>query len=95
MSIKWINGQYKEDSRIFDSEFEAEEWVDGLFTDFSIYMNNEVNVGYATLDKKVMEFLSVYLLKWAEWLGVKVNIHTDEEKVDGKVLYKIWTTRTQ
>jgi len=26
-NVKWINGSYKEDNRIFDSKFEVKEWT--------------------------------------------------------------------
>jgi len=28
MEIYWVNGQYQEDERIFDSQFEVYEWTD-------------------------------------------------------------------
>ena len=46
-NVKWINGSYKEDNRIFDSEIQAEEWVDALYPDFGPYLFNKINVGYA------------------------------------------------
>ena len=30
MEIYWVNGQYQEDERIFDSQFEVYEWTDSL-----------------------------------------------------------------
>ena len=51
-NVKWINGSYngsyKEDNRIFDSEIQAEEWVDALYPDFGPYLFNKINVGYAS-----------------------------------------------
>ena len=55
MCVKWIHGRYKEDSRVFDSVWEAEEWAESLYSD--IIGEGFVNVGYATPDKKVAELL--------------------------------------
>lgn len=32
--VIWINGSHKEDNRIFDSEFEVDEWARALYPDF-------------------------------------------------------------
>lgn len=36
MEIHWANGQYREDNRIFDSQFEVYEWTDSLYQDSQI-----------------------------------------------------------
>ena len=36
MEVHWINGQYQEDERFFDSQFEVYEWTDSLYQDFSM-----------------------------------------------------------
>jgi hypothetical protein len=43
-NVKWINGINKEDTRIFDSEFEAYEWADALHSDSVPYLVENVNV---------------------------------------------------
>jgi hypothetical protein len=48
-NIVWINGNYEEDNRIFDSKRQAEEWADALFPDFGPYLISKMNVGYASL----------------------------------------------
>ncbi len=30
MPIHWMNGRYKEDDMIFDSNWEAQEWADSI-----------------------------------------------------------------
>ncbi|WP_129583483.1 hypothetical protein [Alicyclobacillus tolerans] len=94
MSIKWIHGRYKEDSRVFDSKWEAEEWADSLYPD--IVGEGFVNVGYATPDKKVADFLMRQIPRWAEYLRTHnpsmpaVTVGTSTEMVDGLLLYKVW-----
>ncbi|MFB5192578.1 hypothetical protein [Alicyclobacillus fastidiosus] len=90
MEIEWINEQYKESNRIFDSKWEVEEWVNSLYSDFSGCLRT--NVGYATPDENVFLRLSEELPRWAEYTHAQVEIHTDTQIVDGKPLYKIWVT---
>jgi hypothetical protein len=90
MEIEWISGLHKEDSMIFDSEFEAYEWADGLHSDIVPYLWEKVNVGYETPDKKVYTNLLNLLPKWIKEIDVKFNIYNDEIEVDGQVIYKIW-----
>ena len=54
-NVKWINGRYKEDNRIFDSEFEVKEWTEALYPDFVAYLCDKNNVGYETPDEKVIK----------------------------------------
>ncbi|NRD76576.1 hypothetical protein HPT25_03605 [Bacillus sp. BRMEA1] len=54
-NITWINGNYKEDNRIFDSKNQAEEWADALLPDSSPYLLGKIDVGYATPDEKVIK----------------------------------------
>ena len=77
-NIKWINGIYKEDNRIFDSDWEAYEWADGLHSDIVPDLAAKVNVGYATPDKKVYSNLLDLIPEWVKGMDVKVNIHTNE-----------------
>lgn len=94
MCIKWIHGRYKEDSRVFDSEFEAEEWADSLYSD--IVGEGFVHVGYATPDKKVADFLIRHILRWAEFVRTgnpslpPVIAGTSTDTLDGQPLYKVW-----
>ncbi|MEK4537090.1 hypothetical protein NST21_17480 [Peribacillus sp. FSL K6-1552] len=90
-NVKWINGSYKEDNRIFDSEIQAEEWVDALYPDFVPYLFNKINVGYATPDEKVFKYLVNYLPEWARYNNVNVSIYTEKITKDGQVIFKIWT----
>lgn len=50
MEIYWVNGQYQEDVRIFDSKFEVYEWTDSLYQDFSNGFLRKENIGYTTPD---------------------------------------------
>ncbi|WHT47307.1 hypothetical protein QNH10_13965 [Sporosarcina thermotolerans] len=61
-NVKWINGSHKEDNRIFDSEFEVKEWTEALYPDFVAYLSNKNNVGYATPDEKVINYLASLFL---------------------------------
>ena len=92
MQIHWVNGQYPEDDRIFDSQFEVYEWSDSLYLDFSNCFFRKENVGYATPDIKVIECLTELIPQWAEYMSVNVKLHRDEIKVDGKSVYRIWTS---
>ncbi len=78
-NVKWINGSYKEDNRIFDSEIQAEEWVDILYPDFGPYLFNKINVGYASPDEKVIKYLANYLPKWVRYINENVSIHTERK----------------
>ncbi|GLG01221.1 hypothetical protein Alches_12600 [Alicyclobacillus hesperidum subsp. aegles] len=94
MSIKWIHGRYKEDSRVFDSQWEAEEWADSLYPD--IVGEGFVNVGYATPDQKVVDFLIRQIPRWAEFLKMHnpsmpaVAVHSSTDVVAGQPRYKVW-----
>ncbi|MDQ0202227.1 hypothetical protein J2S10_005461 [Neobacillus ginsengisoli] len=90
-NIIWINGSYKEDSRVFDSDIQAQEWADALLPDFGPYLISQINVGYATPDEKVIKYLGNLLPDWASYNNVKICIHQEKTIVDGQVLYKIWT----
>jgi len=90
-NVKWVNGSYKEDNRIFDSEIQAEEWVDALYPDIAPYLYNKINVGYATPDEKVCKYLLNYLQAWARYNNVNVSIYTEKTTKNGIVSYKIWT----
>ncbi|MDQ0201981.1 hypothetical protein [Neobacillus ginsengisoli] len=63
-NIVWINGNYEEDIRIFDSKRQAEEWADALLPDFGPYLISKLNVGYASPDEKVIKYLEYILPKW-------------------------------
>ncbi len=90
MDIKWVNGQYPEDNRIFDSEFEAYEWSDSLFPDFSPSLYSRENVGYATPDEKVVNYLMELIQQWADFIHVHVHIQKDNIKENGEEKYRIW-----
>lgn len=90
-NIEWISGSYKEDSRIFDSKIQAEEWANALLPDFSPYLISKINVGYVTPDEKVIKYLEYILPKWASYNNVKISIHRDITIIDGQEIYKIWT----
>ncbi|MEI2358720.1 hypothetical protein, partial [Mesobacillus zeae] len=92
-NVKWINGSYKEDNRIFGSEFEAKEWTDALYPDFVAYLGNKINVGYATPDEKVIKYLASFLPQWADYNNLKVDVCTEKTKIDGQIIYKIWTVK--
>ncbi|MFE8697558.1 hypothetical protein ACFYKT_14540 [Cytobacillus sp. FJAT-53684] len=89
--IKWVNGSCKEDNRIFDSEFEAEKWADSIYPDFIAYFGYKQDVGYATPDKKVIKHLEVLMPQWAAYNNLQVNVRTEHSKLDGRIIYKIWT----
>ncbi|QFG00990.1 hypothetical protein PB01_20550 [Psychrobacillus glaciei] len=92
MEIQWLSGQYSEDNRIFDSLFEAYEWTDSLYPEFLIYLVNKVNVGYATPDEKIIDYLTDFIPKWADYLNVKVTVIKEVTERNGKYIYKIWTS---
>ncbi|WP_026575631.1 hypothetical protein [Bacillus sp. UNC438CL73TsuS30] len=89
--IVWINGTYEEENRIFDTDIQAEEWVDALLPDFGPYLICQINVGYSTPDEKVINYLEYFLPKWASYNNVKISIHREKTIIDGKNIYKIWT----
>ncbi len=89
--VNWISGGYKEDHMIFDSEYEVEEWVDSLYSDMVPYLANNINIGYATPDQKVVKSLENHLPSWATFIEVNIQIHSEKVNVDGKVIYKVWT----
>ncbi|WP_438491566.1 hypothetical protein [Paenibacillus sp. IHBB 3054] len=90
MNIEWINEDYKEANKIFDSTREVCEWADSLYPDFA--GGQRVNVGYATPDDKVYTYLVEHLPKWASNNNVMININTSQDLVNGKMIYKIWVT---
>lgn len=92
MEIHWVNGQYPEDKRIFDSQMEVYEWSHSLYPDFSNYIFRKVNVGYATPDEKVINYLSELIPQWADHLNVQIVVHKDQINIDSKYLYRIWTS---
>lgn len=91
MEIEWISSHYKEDNRIFDSEYEAWEWADGLLPDFVPSLAKRMNVGYATPDKKVIHHLETLLPKWAGYHDRDVTTKKEITTINGQVIYKIWT----
>ncbi len=94
MEVYWVNGQYQEDERIFDSLFEVYEWVDSLYQDFSNGFLRKETIGYATPDVKVIDCLTELIPQWAGYTNVNVNVtmHRDKIEVDGKDMYRIWTS---
>lgn len=92
LEIHWVNGQYREDERIFDSQFEVHEWTDSLYQDFAYCFFRKELVGYATPDIKVIDYLTKLIPEWAENVNVKVILHRDEIHVDGNYMYRIWTS---
>lgn len=92
MEIHWVNGQYREDNRIFDSPFEVYEWTDSLYQDFSNHFLREENVGYASPDVKVIDCLTELIPQWAIYINVVVILHRDVIEVDGKNVYRVWTS---
>ncbi|WDM00444.1 hypothetical protein JI721_12015 [Alicyclobacillus cycloheptanicus] len=90
MEIHWINEDYKEGGRVFDSEWEVDEWVDSLYSDFGGCLRT--NVGYATPDEKVFLRLSKELPRWAEYTHALSEIHRDTQIVDGRTIYRMWIT---
>lgn len=95
MEITWLNKQSKESTRIFDSMWEVEEWVDSLYSDF-VGLGFR-NVGYATPDVKVARQLESVLPDWLQFFATanpsspKLTIRTETSKsLAGRPLYKIW-----
>lgn len=95
MEIQWINGQYPEDERIFDSQMEVYEWTNSLYPDFSNGLFRVVNVGYATPDEKVIDSLTELLPQWAAYLNVQVTMHKDKIEINGKYIHRIWTSKVE
>lgn len=92
-NVKWINGNYKEDNRIFDSEFEVKEWSEALYPDFVAYLNDKTNVGYATPDEKVIKYLASLFPQWAAYINIQVDVCTGKTEINGQIIYKIWTVK--
>lgn len=92
-NVKWINGSHKEDNRIFDSEFEVEEWAEALYPDFVAYLSEINNVGYATPDEKVIKYLASLFPQWADYINLQIGVCTGKIEIDGKIIYKIWTVK--
>ncbi len=92
MEIIWVNGQYQEDERIFNSQFEVYEWTDSLYQDFSNGFLRKENIGYATPDAKVIDCLTELIPQWAGYTNVNITLHKDIIEIDGKDLYRIWIT---
>lgn len=94
MDINWIHGRDKEDIRVFDSVWEVEEWANSLYPD--IIGEGFVNVGYATPDKKVADFLIREIPRWAEIVRShdpaipSVNVHSSTDTIDGRLIFKVW-----
>ncbi|MEK3886676.1 hypothetical protein [Bacillus sp. FSL K6-3431] len=95
MEIQWMNGQYPEDKRTFDSQMEVYEWTHSLYPDFSNCLFREINVGYGTPDEKVIDYLTELLPQWAGYLNVEVIVNKDKIKEDGKYVYRIWTSKVE
>lgn len=91
-NIKWINGSHKEDNRIFNSEFEVEEWAGALYPDFVAYLS-EINVGYATPDEKVIKYLASLFPQWADYINLQIGVCTGKTEINGQIIYKIWTVK--
>ena len=92
-NVTWINGSHKEDHRIFDSAFEAEEWSEALYPDFVAYLDDENNVGYASPDEKVIKYLASRFPKWGDYINLQIGVCIGKTEIDGRVIYKIWTVK--
>lgn len=90
-NVIWINGSHREDNRIFDSEFEVEEWARALYSDFAAYLSDQTNVGYATPDEKVINYLESLFPSWADYINLQVGVCTGKTEINGQIIYKIWT----
>ncbi|UQZ36697.1 hypothetical protein C2I18_26095 [Paenibacillus sp. PK3_47] len=90
MDIKWINEDYKEAGKIFDSIREVNEWADSLYPDFAGGLR--VHVGYASPDANVHTYLAEHLPQWADYNNVRINVNTSKELINGIMIYKIWVT---
>ncbi len=97
MPIHWMNGHYKEDDIIFDSNWEAQEWADSICSDFvcSGFFGYEA-IGYATPDEKVAAYLCEFVSKSAEFIRIQdqslpmLTLKTSSEEMEGRVVYKVW-----
>ena len=92
-NVKWINGSHKEDNRIFDSEFEVKEWAEALYPDFVAYLSYKNDVGYATLDEKVIKYLASLFPQWADYINLKIGVCTGKTEINGQIIFKIWTVK--
>jgi hypothetical protein len=50
------------------------------------------NIGYAIPDVKVIDCLIKLIPQWAGYNNVNVTLHRDQTEVDGKDVYRIWTS---
>ncbi|WP_139840760.1 hypothetical protein [Gottfriedia acidiceleris] len=90
-SVQWINGSYKEDNYIFETHRQAEMWANALYPDFALYLFSKTTVGYATPDEKVIKCLAELLPEWISYNNnTNGSICLGEEKINGKIIYKIW-----
>ena len=92
-NVIWINSSQKDDTRVFDSDFEVEEWARALYPDFVAYLREQTNVGYATPDEKVINYLASHFPQWADYINLKVGVCTAEIERNGQIIYKIWTVK--
>ncbi|MFB7159718.1 hypothetical protein [Lysinibacillus sp. NPDC056232] len=92
-NVKWINGSYKEDNRIFDSEFEVKEWTEALYPDFVAYLSDKNNVGYATPDGKIIKYLASLFPQWAVYNKLQIGVCTGQTEIDGQIIHKICTVK--
>lgn len=87
--IKWFHERDPVGNRIFDSWWEADEWADSILTDFYPFDN----IGYMTPDEKVMACLLRRLPPYIRGCDWEATVHTATDSIDGKTVFKIWTTR--
>lgn len=90
-NVIWINGSNQEDNRIFDSKFEVEEWAQALYPDFAAYLSEQTNVGYATPDEKIINYLVSLFPEWIDNINLQVGVCTGKTEINGQIIYKIWT----
>lgn len=67
--------------------------MDGLIISrfFKWFLRKE-NIGYATPDVNVIDCLTELIPQWAEYTNVHVTMHRDKIEVDGKEIYRFWTS---
>lgn len=70
-----------------------EEWARALYPDFVAYLTDITNVGYATPDEKVINYLASHFPLWFDYINLQVGVCTGKTEINGQIIYKIWTVK--
>lgn len=82
--IRFHKPNCREDTRIFDTMWEAEEWAHSISNE--IY--GSVFDGYTTYDYKVAYALAFSLAEVKQF-----HVHAEKEVLEEQFVYKVWVVR--